>query len=119
MKHRKESHIRAVGPCEKFAEGNCNFNPESCWWNHAENISENIQCFICNQTFDNKIDMMGHRKKNHPSIIQRCSKFERGECRFQKDYCWFIHSFVTKDNNPGESKDVTGEAETDDASDTV
>ena len=60
--------------------------------------------------------MMGHRKKNHPSIIQRCSKFERGECRFQKDYCWFIHSFVTKDNNPGESKDVTGEAETDDAS---
>ena len=25
MKHRKGSHIGAVGPCRKFAEGNCNF----------------------------------------------------------------------------------------------
>ena len=53
----------------------------SCWWNHDENISDNIQCFICNQTFESKTDMMGHRKKKHSSIIQRCSKFERGKCR--------------------------------------
>ena len=74
MKHRKESHITAVGPCRKLVDGNCNFTSESCWWNHAENISENVQCFICNKTFDNKTDMMGHRKKNHSSIIQKCSR---------------------------------------------
>ena len=39
-----------------------------------------------------------------------------GECRFQKDYCWFIHSFETKDKNPGEPKDLDDEVETDDAS---
>ena len=116
MKHRKESHITAVGPCRKLVDGNCNFTSESCWWNHAENISENVQCFICNKTFDNKTDMMGHRKKNHSSIIQKCSRFEVGECRFQKDYCWFIHRFETKDENTGEPKDLVDEIETDDAS---
>jgi hypothetical protein len=60
--------------------------------------------------------MMGHRKKKHSSIVLKCSRFEMGECPFQKDFCWFRHSFETKDKNPGEPKDLAEEIETDDAS---
>ena len=69
-----------------------------CWWNHTEQQrSETIQCFVCNETFVNKPDMMLHRKKRHSEIIRQCSQFNQNSCRFQEEACWFKHDIELRE----------------------
>ena len=88
MKHRKNNHPEAVGYCRKYESETCSFTAESCWWNHEQRKQNTgiAQCFICSQTFDKKSKMMSQRKKTHLSIVQTCSKFKEGNCRFQKEF---------------------------------
>ena len=53
--------------------------------------------------------MMSHRKKTHQSIVQTCSKFKEGNCRFQKEFCWFKHNVDTQENTAEYSKDTVDE----------
>lgn len=92
MIHRKMKHINVVAQCRNFVQGICNRTPDSCWWNHGTRQLENIQCYVCSKTFTTKSDMMGHRKRNHASMINLCQKFIQGKCPFQDDFCWFIHN---------------------------
>ena len=64
-----------------------------------------IQCFVCNTTFDNKPNMMAHRKKNHSDIIRQCTQFNQNCCRFQEEACWFKHDIANKkDANKDEAR---------------
>merc|ERR1711947_3586 len=56
MQHRKTEHKSSVAPCRKFSVGECPYNENKCWWNHTdkENLSENVQCFICSKTYKSK-----------------------------------------------------------------
>ena len=108
MTHRKSIHLNAVAICKNFANGACSYTAEYCWWNHGErktNIGD-IQCFICSQTFNNKTEMMIHRKKNHVSIVQTCSKFKEGICKFQDEFCWFMHTAAEEVNSHDNSEEV-------------
>ena len=68
------------------------------------------QCFICSKTFDKKSDMMSHRKKTHLSIIQVCSKFQEGNCRFRREFCWYKHDVEdTEEDTPESSEDTVFE----------
>jgi hypothetical protein len=83
MHHWKSRHLNTVAYCRNNIEGKCNYADDMCWWNHAEKQEENIECFICNQTFETKSHMMNHRKTEHERIVKSCSKFQLGNCRFK------------------------------------
>ena len=36
MYHRKSKHINSVAYCRNKLEGNCSYEDNMCWWNHAE-----------------------------------------------------------------------------------
>ena len=93
MMHRKNNHEATVAICRNYADGNCSFTAEACWWVHVRrgNNEESIQCFICSETFNNKSKLMSHRKKKHSSFVQICSQFSNKSCRFQEDFCWYSH----------------------------
>ena len=106
MTHRKEKHITSVACCRNNMVGKCIFSDSMCWWNHSEQTpSEVIKCFVCNETFANKPDMMVHRKKAHSDIIKKCTQFESNTCRFQGSDCWYKHG------NDSEEEEVEVEVE--------
>ena len=89
MSHRKKEHKNTVAFCKNKLLDKCPFDSEKCWWNHEKNSNTNtIECFICNQTFSTKNEMMLHRKTNHAEMVQKCTK---DRCTFQEKFCWFIH----------------------------
>ena len=94
MLHRKTEHYNSVATCRKFADKNCPFVEETCWWRHTEKERpmEDIRCFVCGNTFQGKNELMKHRKKEHAHIVKDCEKFKDGKCGFQNDYCWYIHA---------------------------
>ena len=105
MIHRKSEHIRTVAQCKNNAVGRCSFVANECWWNHTEQQefnSEKISCYICDQVFSSRFDMMMHRKNNHPNVIRTCDRFKDNNCRFREESCWFSHTNV--DNKRSESK---------------
>ena len=94
MNHRKQKHIETVGQCKKKQDGNCPFSDDKCWWNHQEKqkpSTEQLECYICNQIFQDKPSMMKHRKAEHRSIIRKCNKQLKNNCPFQSDACWYLH----------------------------
>ena len=96
MDHRKTKHIESVAFCRKKLQANCPYTDEKCWWNHDEKFKENINCFICGETFDNKNEMMKHRKRKHSNLIKHCTEFSLNKCRFKDEQCWFKHQTEEK-----------------------
>ena len=94
MRLRKSEHPNIVRPCKNFPNGACNFNSESCYWSHdiKENEASAFNCYICGKTFQNKVEVMKHRKTDHVSHVEPCNKFLNGECPFQSNFCWFLHT---------------------------
>ena len=95
LDHRKHSHFNTVAFCRNYQEGKCPFTSEMCWWNHRELSdarSDVVGCYICNETFENKSEMMLHRKIMHPNHVRACQNFMKNNCRLQSKYCWFSHT---------------------------
>ena len=95
MYHRKQAHRNTVAFCKNKLADTCKFTSEKCWWNHERNNSVQnitiIECFICNQTFGTKSEMMVHRKKVHASLVKMCNNFLEDKCTFKEQFCWFKH----------------------------
>ena len=115
MNHRKSEHLGSVALCRNFSSRNCIFSKEMCWWKHEETShssnQEKIGCYICNDSFKNKAEMMIHRKKQHTELVKECSKFSDEICRFRSDACWFRHG---KDEASEEEEDSEGSADASD-----
>ena len=96
MLHRKQKHADFVATCRNFKENKCQFTDLKCWWSHRlkQTVSEEVKCFICDEKFENKTNMMLHRKKEHPEKVRQCVKYNENECRFQAESCWFKHEPV-------------------------
>ena len=47
-------------------------------------------CFSCNETFENFIVLMKHRKSAHYDIINECHGFKAGNCKFG-EHCYYKH----------------------------
>ena len=99
IKHRKEKH-----PSKKvnryFPE--CSWG-EECLYRHVENdetnTGEEVQaqpdmkftCKTCNNEFQNKNDMMMHKKREHPNTVNICKDLVTNSCRKGLRSCWFHH----------------------------
>ena len=120
MNHRKSEHISSVALCRNNIEGNCKFAADMCWWNHADqyqkqsNLVDLIECYVCNETFGNKPEMMIHRKNKHLGIVRNCNEFTKNSCRFKNESCWYRHekemqSKVTEGENEDDEVDLEKE----------
>ena len=50
-----------------------------------------IKCRTCGDNFNEKWDLMKHRKTDHPGTVAYCTKFEAGNCSFNAEFCWWSH----------------------------
>ena len=92
MMHRKTDHLSMVAQCRKNLIGKCTFSGELCWWNHNEEEKNlNVECYFCENNFENRGKVMMHRKKEHPRTVRPCTKFLDSECNFGDETCWFKH----------------------------
>ena len=97
MNHRKKEHSSSVAPCRNYINKTCSFSAELCWWNHAENKNDNIECFVCGITFEHKSSLMKHRKLKHASIVKSCVQYKEMKCRYDDISCWFKHKEEEQD----------------------
>ena len=98
MHHRKQKHTASVAYCSKKMNGQCSRSDDMCWWSHVVKTGESKTCYICGKEFQNKNEMMIHRKREHGSIIKDCQEFINKKCRFQEDFCWFKHTIKETDD---------------------
>jgi hypothetical protein len=87
-----------------------------CWWNHdlsQDLSSENIKCFICNEIFESKADMMFHRKRTHASYVRKCIQFAQNKCSFKNDSCWYQHDEKMETDESTESQGMTKQKKVD------
>ena len=50
-----------------------------------------IICYICDNRFESKMEMMIHRKTNHKELVRGCTNFAKNNCMFQGQSCWYLH----------------------------
>ena len=96
MQHRKNKHAETVNQCKNNAKGDCPFSSVKCWWRH-EILKENdkhgqdFKCYNCSESFNNKGEMMMHKKRKHPSSVRYCNLYLDDKCRFNDQSCWYRH----------------------------
>ena len=95
MRHIKSEHSDKVSMCRDYAEGNCTFSDDMCWFSHSEekdpgNTTE-YNCDLCNKVFTGRFDFMKHRKQEHKPAVMKCRHALYGTCMFGEDKCWFVH----------------------------
>ena len=96
--------MNAVAFCRNKSQGS--FTDDMCWWSHIEKRDIVNECYLCNENFETKGQMMKHRKKKHNNIINNCVQFERNECRFQEESCWYNHPGKEDQNSENDSEDI-------------
>jgi DNA-directed RNA polymerase subunit RPC12/RpoP len=50
--------------------------------NNGTKTKSNYSCNKCEEKFDNKWEVMAHRKERHPSTVRTCKFFVQGICGF-------------------------------------
>ena len=58
----------------------------------------NIKCRHCGSEFQNKWDLMNHRKKEHLNSVAACRNNSNGNCTYSADLCWWKHNENIKQN---------------------
>ena len=104
MNHRIQNH-EITEVCKYFLQRNCNFNPpKKCWLLHqkpkdAPKERDQIECYVCKQTFRTRNGMMRHRKQYHEEVVPECRENLKGTCEFtgEDKVCWFKHSDKNQD----------------------
>ena len=102
MDHRKQRHP-SNRKCRYYARQECLFNAEKCWYRHEDFIKESgnfeldHSCKECEEKFQNRSQLMMHKRKEHADKIERCRKYLQGTCDRDAKLCWFLHGEGTKD----------------------
>ena len=100
MDHKRDSDHPSKRKCNQFPD--CERGVR-CWYRHigqvspqASRITEpqttSFTCKDCEQVFNNKNELMFHKKRAHPSNIM-CTNFLNGYCRRGNtgEHCWYRH----------------------------
>ena len=104
MKHRKSEHP-STKTCRYFQLKQCKFDEDSCWYKHEIISQSQVErtliestCNECDTNFKGKNELMMHKKITHEKKVQKCRKFQQGNCVFDKNRCWFSHDMIPKND---------------------
>ena len=100
MDHKRDSDHPTKRKCNQYPD--CERGVR-CWYRHIEQVSPQVAqraesqatsftCKDCEQVFNNKNELMFHKKRAHPSNIM-CTNFLNGYCRRGDtgEHCWYRH----------------------------
>ena len=100
MNHKRDSDHPSKKKCNKFPD--CE-RAEECWYMHRTEMlpqiskrtsqeATHLACNVCEQIFNQRNELMFHRKRAHPSNIV-CRNFLAGYCRrgASGENCWYRH----------------------------
>ena len=94
-------HADKVSICRDYAEGNCTFSDDMCWFSHNEGQGQRntpeYNCDLCNKVFKGRFELMKHRKLEHRPSVTTCRHALYGACMFGEDRCWCVHETNTND----------------------
>ena len=96
IRHRKISHP-TYKPCRN--QTGCVFKSE-CIFSHDITPEDMCRCYECGEYFQNKNDMMLHRKNAHE--VKTCRKWLEKKCQ-RGDQCWWDHK--TDEQNQTRNRD--------------
>ena len=86
MRHVKNDHPDKVSICRDYAEGNCTFADDMCWFSHGEvqdhETIPHYNCDLCNNVFKGRFDFIKHRKTEHRPAVSKCRHALYGTCMF-------------------------------------
>ena len=98
--HKRDSDHPSKRKCNQFPD--CERGVR-CWYRHIGQVSPQVvqrtgnqatsfTCKNCEQVFNNKNELMFHKKRAHPSNIM-CTNFLNGYCRrgVTGEHCWYRH----------------------------
>ena len=54
-----------------------------------------IKCRLCGEDFEERVNLMIHRKVKHKTFVAQCKNYLEKNCTFTSESCWWIHE--TKD----------------------
>ena len=113
MYHRKNKHVSSVAYCRNKSQGNCTYSDDICWWKHSERDEDIFECYSCNDKFENKSQLMHHRKKKHRNTLGDCIQYAQNNCRYEEANCWYKHENgdAHEDEESATEEAVNNEAE--------
>ena len=100
MNHRRDVHPERRRRCRNDLAGEFERSGEECWWKHApentttEKRSANDSrqsCNICDEISASKVFLMVHKKEEHEESVPVCRDFQRGNCEYPLNKCWYKH----------------------------
>jgi hypothetical protein len=107
MQNKKTYHKEKVNVCWNFSSGKCEYGDNLCWFIHHDNSERanfiEIECNICDDTFDNRNNFMQHKKSEHRAQVQMCRNTDK--CPYQN--CWFRHGPNKCDEQNDQKQDIT------------
>ena len=111
MTHRKQSHTKTIKMCRYYAQGNCAFDAQICWYSHDQSDKsttpqtlKEFKCSFCGKIFKSKSAFMEHRKNEHKTSISECRNDKNGWCQFSAEKCWYKHEELSFDNQDQNSQ---------------
>ena len=116
MEHRKREHVEKVGTCRSFNNGTCAYGSEAFWWSHAGGLKNqnqiNYTCSLCDKVFQDRAQLMKHRKVDHEHAVSMCNHALNGTCHFGSENCWFRHNdSKLKNTNEKDEKNIDNNQE--------
>ena len=111
MKHNTFTHTDKVSACWNFPIGKCIFTGDKCWFQHSENVGEEVQCKFCEKCFSNHSEYLNPRKKYDHNVVPVCRNNSSGSCVYTNETCWFNHAKKNEDikNNENQKKNNENE----------
>ena len=115
MNHRKEKHP-SNKICRYYLKNQCIHGSVKCWYRHEEAMDIEapvnepsspslFKCNFCANSFNEKNDLINHKRKNHPSIGP-CRKYIQGQCDRSETECLFNHEIEKAQEKEAYSQDV-------------
>ena len=105
-KHMRKDH-KTYRPCknysDKASDNRCSWN-DKCEFSHVTLESGILQCWDCGLTFQNKNDLMIHRKMKHK--VPTCKNLKDGNvCDKPDEVCWYQH-IINVEAQPSAQQDT-------------
>ena len=98
MIHTKKEHKEKVDECWNYSAGTCVFGEEICWFIHSEKSSKSeflgVKCKVCGKEFENKNNLLHHKKREHVQTVQNCKHYNDKACPYGDQNCWFRHEGI-------------------------
>ena len=77
--------------CQYYIKGCCDFSASDCWYKHdsSNHSIKEYKCNLCDITFDLNVNLIRHKKREHPKNVPVCTTNINGSCHFGEEKCCF------------------------------